>query len=68
MPELRVDVAVVGGGIVGVATAMAVTARARVSLAILPHGWLAAGIGGLPPVRWAGRRIYKVVARLRRRR
>ncbi len=35
MPELRVDVAVVGGGIVGVATAMAVTARARVSLAIL---------------------------------
>ncbi len=35
MPDLGVDVAVVGGGIVGVATAMAVTARARVSLAIL---------------------------------
>jgi len=35
MPDLRVDVAVVGGGIVGVATAMAVTARSRVSLAIV---------------------------------
>ncbi len=35
MAGTTVDVAVVGGGIVGVATAMAVTARSRVSLAIL---------------------------------
>jgi L-2-hydroxyglutarate oxidase len=35
MAGTRVDVAVVGGGIVGVATAMAVLARARVSLAVV---------------------------------
>jgi len=35
MPDLRVDVAVVGGGIVGVATAMAVVRSSRVSLAIV---------------------------------
>ncbi|HVN74718.1 MAG TPA: L-2-hydroxyglutarate oxidase [Thermoanaerobaculaceae bacterium] len=35
MPDLRVDVAVVGGGIVGVATAMAVTSRTHVSLAVV---------------------------------
>ena len=35
MPDLRVDVAVVGGGIVGVATAMAIAGGARVSLAIV---------------------------------
>ena len=35
MPDLRVDVAVVGGGIVGVATAMAVVSGSRVSLAIV---------------------------------
>lgn len=35
MPETKVDVAVVGGGIVGVATAMAVVARSRVSLVVV---------------------------------
>ena len=35
MPDVRVDVAVVGGGIVGVATAMAVSAGSRVSLAVV---------------------------------
>ena len=35
MAGTKVDVAVVGGGIVGVATAMAVLARARVSLAVV---------------------------------
>ncbi|TAM55754.1 MAG: L-2-hydroxyglutarate oxidase [Acidobacteria bacterium] len=35
MAETDVDVAVVGGGIVGVATAMALVARARVSLAVV---------------------------------
>ena len=35
MTDLTVDVAVVGGGIVGVATAMAVAAHSRVSLAIV---------------------------------
>ncbi|HQU33536.1 MAG TPA: FAD-dependent oxidoreductase, partial [Thermoanaerobaculaceae bacterium] len=35
MAGTRVDVAVVGGGIIGVATAMAVLARARVSLAVV---------------------------------
>ena len=35
MAETEVDIAVVGGGIVGVATAMAVLARARVSLAVV---------------------------------
>ncbi len=35
MAGAKVDVAVIGGGIVGVATAMAVLARARVSLAVV---------------------------------
>ncbi len=35
MPEASVDVAIVGGGIVGVATAMALTARTRASVAVV---------------------------------
>ncbi len=60
--DREVWVALPGGGLVSGYDAVVA------ALAILPHGRLAAGIGGLPPVRWAGRRIYKVVARLRRRR